>query len=149
MLHDVRGACDGAGGHGSDVGCGEGESGAGGEGFWRRQQGGTRRVRLVRGTEGGMHRRERGQPRRRRRSAAPVASTFVPESYLKITFKHNSGQGQEKNPFNDKQSQIAERQTVGEQGPGDQQPGRGRRRAGGMRRGAGMQREEEREVNQK
>jgi hypothetical protein len=49
MLHDVRGACDGAGGHGSDVGCGEGESGAGGEGFWRRQQGGTRRVRLVRG----------------------------------------------------------------------------------------------------
>jgi hypothetical protein len=55
----------------------------------------------------------------------------------------------EKNPFNDKQSQIAERQTVGEQGPGDQQPGRGRRRAGGMRRGAGMQREEEREVNQK
>jgi len=37
MLHDVRGASNGAGGHGSDASCGEGESGTGGEGFWRRE----------------------------------------------------------------------------------------------------------------
>jgi hypothetical protein len=29
------------------------------------------------------------------------------------------GEFREKNPFSDKQSQIAERKTVGEQGPGD------------------------------